>query len=127
MKSLIIFIFIISQNIIHSQYSTILLLDGFLHKGNGETIDHALVGIKNGIITEIGNSLVTRYNKADWDTIISLEGKHIYPGFIAANSTLGLTEIDAVRATRDFNETGEFNLSLGRPGVMSLKLPQEFQ
>jgi hypothetical protein len=109
MKNLIIFIFIISQNILHSQHSKILLIDGFLHKGNGETIDHALIGIKNGVIIEVGNSLTTRYDKKYWDTIISLEGQHIYPGFVAANSTLGLTEIDAVRATRDFNETGEFN------------------
>lgn len=109
MKLIFILAFIFVQFICFAQPAKILIIDGFLHKGNGETIDHALVGIKNGIITEIGNSLVTRYNKADWDTIISVEGKHIYPGFIAANSTLGLTEIDAVRATRDFNETGEFN------------------
>jgi hypothetical protein len=109
MKKLILFIFILAQNILFSQHSTILLIDGFLHKGNGETIEHALIGIKKGIIVEVGNSLTTRYNKKDWDTIISLEGQHIYPGFVATNSTLGLTEIDAVRATRDFNETGEFN------------------
>jgi hypothetical protein len=38
-----------------------------------------------------------------------VQGKHIYPGFIAPNSTLGLTEIDAIRATRDFNEIGTYN------------------
>ena len=109
MKLIISLSFFSLIGIISAQPSKILLLDGFLHVGNGETIDHALIGIKNGVITEVGNSLVNSYNKNDWDTIINLENKHIYPGFVAANSTLGLTEIDAVRATRDFNETGSLN------------------
>ncbi|MDH3322515.1 MAG: amidohydrolase family protein, partial [Flavobacteriaceae bacterium] len=32
--------------------------------------------------------------------------KHIYPGFIAPNTTIGLGEIDAVKASLDFDETG---------------------
>ena len=40
--------------------------------------------------------------------IIDANGKHLYPGFIAANSTLGLVEIDAVRSTRDLDELGDF-------------------
>jgi imidazolonepropionase-like amidohydrolase len=36
-------------------------------------------------------------------------GKHIYPGFIAATTNLGLTEIEAVKATLDFQEIGDFN------------------
>ena len=109
MKLIICLSFFSLIGVISAQPSKILLLDGFLHVGNGETIDHALIGIKNGVITEVGNSLVNSYNNNDWDTIINLENKHIYPGFVAANSTLGLTEIDAVRATRDFNETGSLN------------------
>ena len=34
--------------------------------------------------------------------------KHVYPGFIATNASLGLSEVDAVRATRDFDEVGGF-------------------
>ncbi|NNE91940.1 MAG: amidohydrolase family protein, partial [Verrucomicrobiales bacterium] len=41
--------------------------------------------------------------------ILEAKGKHIYPGMIAANSVLGLTEINAVRATRDMIEPGEIN------------------
>ena len=40
--------------------------------------------------------------------MIEANGKHVYPGFILANSSLGLGEIDAVRATRDFDELGTF-------------------
>ena len=41
--------------------------------------------------------------------------KHLYPGIIAPNSTLGLVEIGAVRATNDQDELGTFN-----PNVRSL-------
>jgi len=53
--------------------------------------------------------LAYTYDKEDWDTIIDLKGQQIYPGFMAPNTTLGITEIDAVRATKDFDEVGIFN------------------
>lgn len=91
------------------QKKTILLTNGYLHVGNGETLETAAVGIKNGEITLVRNSLTYSYSVSDWDTIIDLKGQHIYPGLVAPNSTLGLTEIDAVRATRDFDEVGSLN------------------
>ena len=49
----------------------------------------------------------TRINVLDYDSIIDAEGKHIYPGFIVMDSRLGLVEIGAVRATHDYDETGD--------------------
>lgn len=92
-----------------------LLTNGFLHVGNGQTIPTALVGIEGEKIILVKNALAYSIKNSDWDTIIDLKGKHIYPGFVAPNSTLGLTEIDAIRATRDFEEVGEMN-----PHVRSL-------
>ena len=40
---------------------------------------------------------------------IDVTGKHVFPGLISANSSLGLTEIGAVRATLDMVETGGVN------------------
>ncbi|HVJ62296.1 MAG TPA: hypothetical protein VM555_06235, partial [Tahibacter sp.] len=40
---------------------------------------------------------------------IDLTGKRIYPGYVAANSNMGLTEVDAVRATVDQAEVGAIN------------------
>ena len=40
---------------------------------------------------------------------IDLSGKRIYPGYVAANSNIGLTEVDAVRATVDQAEVGPIN------------------
>ena len=54
----------------------------------------------------VKNSL--RYHQYG-DTIIEVSDGHIYPGFVNTNNTLGLTEIDAVRATRDFDDVGTFN------------------
>ncbi len=109
-KLLLLFIShcLISYGSVHSQ-KRILLINGFLHIGNEKTIQTAAVGIQNEKIALVRNALAYTFHEEDWDTIIDLKGQHIYPGFVAGNSTLGLTEIDAVRATRDFEEVGEFN------------------
>ena len=87
----------------------ILILHGRLHVGNGEVIESAAIGIKNGKIEFVKNSLAFSYDAADWDTIVDAARQEIYPGFVAPNSTLGITEIDAVRATNDFNDIGIYN------------------
>ena len=87
----------------------ILIENPTVHVGDGSVFEKGLVGIEGDKIILVKNALAYTYDKADWDTIIDLNGQHLYAGFVAPNSTLGLTEIDAVRATRDFNETGEIN------------------
>ncbi len=91
------------------KYNKILIEGATLHIGNGQVIPTGSVGIENGVITLVKNTLAYTYNKSDWDTVINISGQHLYPGFVAPNSTLGLTEIDAVRASRDFHEMGTFN------------------
>lgn len=97
------------------KHNRILILNASAHVGNGEFIQNSAVGIENGKILFVKNALTNSYTTSEWDTVITAIGKHIYPGFIAANLTIGLTEIDAVRATRDFDETGTMN-----PNVRSL-------
>lgn len=87
----------------------ILLTHATLHVGNGEIINSAAIGIENGKIKLIKNVLTYTIKKEEWDTIIDIQNQHVYPGFIAPNCTLGLTEIDAVRATNDFQEVGQYN------------------
>ena len=93
----------------------ILLSKATVHIGNGKVIQQGLVGIEGEEIVMVENGLAYTIDKASWDTIIDLKGKHLYPGFFAPNSTLGITEVDAVRATNDFDEVGKFN-----PHVRSL-------
>lgn len=90
-------------------YNKVMLHNGYCHVGNGNAVPYASIGIVDGKIAFVKNSLTYTLVKSEWDTIIDCSGKHIYPGFIAANLTVGLTEIDAVRASRDYNETGLFN------------------
>ncbi len=87
----------------------ILIINGHLHPIVGQEITSSILEMVDGKITGIKNALSSTYNVNDWDTIIDASGQHIYPGFVAPNSTLGLTEIDAIRATKDYNEVGVFN------------------
>ena len=73
------------------------------HLGNGEVIKNSLIMFADGKITFVGSAMM---KIARQGTIINAKGKHIYPGFIAANASLGLVEIDAVRATDDEDEVG---------------------
>ncbi len=74
------------------------------HIGNGIVIENATLVFENGIITQIGKTEEITVK----GSIIEGRNKHLYPGFIIPNSTLGLGEIDAVRATRDYDELGSF-------------------
>ena len=73
------------------------------HLGNGEVIKNSLIMFSNGRIEFVGSA---KMKIARMGTVINARGKHVYPGFIAANTSLGLAEIDAVRATRDVDEVG---------------------
>ncbi|HYG50660.1 MAG TPA: amidohydrolase family protein [Flavobacteriales bacterium] len=84
-------------------------MNGTAHLGNGEVINNSVIGFKDGKLMLVGNALVVRVDMTKFDTVINIEGKHVYPGFIGCNSTLGLTEIESTRSTLDFNETGNYN------------------
>jgi len=89
------------------QTKSIAIVGATAHIGNGKVIKNSAIGFANGKINFVG--VASNLNKANYDKIINVEGHEIYPGFIAPNSTLGLAEIDAVRATRDFQERGDMN------------------
>ncbi len=74
------------------------------HLGNGEIIEKALIMFENGKLTFVGPATTKIARKG---TTIKGQGKHVYPGFIAPSTSLGLIEIDAVRATDDQDEMGE--------------------
>ena len=76
------------------------------HLGDGTVINNSLIMFANGKITYVGSAKakIARSGK-----VINAKGKHVYPGFIAVNTTLGLAEIDAVKASLDFREIGTMN------------------
>lgn len=88
------------------EQSNSIRIDGAtVHIGNGETVEDAAVKFENGKITYIGN----KAGAPTAEEVIDASGKHIYPGFIAPNTNLGLVEFEAVKATVDFAEVGENN------------------
>ena len=91
------------------QKKSILIVNATAHLGNGKVLPKSLVGIKNGKIAEVFNANVVKAADLKYDTVINAEGKHLYPGFIAVNTSLGLNEIQQVRASHDYNETGAMN------------------
>ncbi len=93
----------------------ILYLGGKAHLGNGESIDVSAISVNDGKFEMVANAKIIRINPQAFDTIIHIYDHHVYPAFIATNTTLGITEISAVRATNDYRETGTF-----KPHVRSL-------
>lgn len=88
------------------QTEAITIVGATAHLGNGEVIENSLIIFENGKIRTVTDALSTKMQYRG--TVINAEGKHVYPGFIAANSSLGLAEIDAVRQTVDEDELGDF-------------------
>ncbi len=95
------------------QTRSVLILGGTAHLGTGDAIEDAAIGFRDGKIDFVGR--VFQADKSKYDETIDAKGKQIYPGFIVTNTTLGLQEIGAVRATQDQYEVGTF-----RPNVRAI-------
>ncbi|WMX15240.1 MULTISPECIES: amidohydrolase family protein [unclassified Aureispira] len=78
-----------------------------IHIGNGKVIENGQIGVTNGKIDLVETMDAKPSSK--YDRTIDGNGQHVYPGFIAPNTRLGLEEIQAVRSTIDYREVGNFN------------------
>jgi len=87
------------------QKEIITIVGATAHIGNGTVIDKSVIVFEDGKLTLVADATKTKI--AYRGNIINAEGKHVYPGFIAPNTTLGLVEIDAVRPTSDKDELGD--------------------
>lgn len=90
-------------------YTHIALLNATAHIGNGKVIESSLVVINKNKIETVSDAKGLRLNPSNFDTVIDLAGKHLYPGLINTNNILGLHDAEAVRATVDFAEVGSLN------------------
>ncbi|MGI4833849.1 MAG: amidohydrolase family protein [Janthinobacterium lividum] len=94
------------------QAAPIVLVGGTLHTGAGQVIDNAAVAFDKGRLVYAGpraGFTQTGFEARD------ISGQQVYPGLILPNTTLGLSEVEAIRATVDDEEVGELN-----PNVRSL-------
>jgi imidazolonepropionase-like amidohydrolase len=88
------------------QKQAVALVKGTIHTVSGEIIEGGVVLFENGKITRVS----TKTGKLPAGTrVVDIQGKHVYPGLFEAHTQLGLVEINAVRSTRDYAETGSIN------------------
>ena len=97
------------------QSKSVLILYATAHLGNGTIIENSAIGFVDGKINLVADARVIRLASGAYDITIEASGKHVYPGFIAPNSTLGLVEIDAIKSSDDEDEIGTMN-----PNVRSI-------
>ena len=84
---------------------SILLMNAIVHTVSGETYTNGDVLIDGGKIEAVlhGKRRVISGKSID------LKGQHLYPGLIALDSALGLSEIESVRGTQDTTEVGDYS------------------
>ena len=89
------------------QRQAIVITDATLHTVSGPVIANGRMLIDQGRIVAIGSA--SEVATPSGAQVVSMSGKHVYPGLIGANTTLGLVEVESVRGTIDSTETGALN------------------
>ncbi|HYF04437.1 MAG TPA: amidohydrolase, partial [Patescibacteria group bacterium] len=87
------------------QSRPVALIHAKVYTVTNDILEDATIVFEKGRITAIGSNV----HIPDGAEIIDCTGKSVYPGFITGASSLGLVEIEAVRATRDMAEVGQLN------------------
>ncbi|MCS7189429.1 MAG: hypothetical protein RMJ66_06790, partial [Bacteroidia bacterium] len=85
-------------------WGQILIRGAWLHRGDGSLCVQADVLIQGDSIAAIGPVL----SALPHFQVIEARGMHLYPALISLGTPVGLIEIEAVRATRDHIEVGDF-------------------
>lgn len=106
MKNLYLLLVVCFPLFSNAQTQPTYLVGGTIHQGNGNVVEDAHLLLMDGKIIELSKQFNNQIKNAK---VVDVKGKHVYPGLIALNNIMGLNEIDAVRATRDYNEVGAFN------------------
>ena len=88
------------------QTQPLLIRNATLHPVSGPVIERGSLLVENGRIRALGGAELTAPPGA---LTVDLAGRHVYPGMVAANSSLGLAEIRSISASIDTTETGPLN------------------
>ena len=84
------------------------IMGGTVHPVNGKTITNGTVVLSNGRIVAVGKGIPAPKGAV----VVSAKGMHVYPGFIDAGTTIGLTEFGQVGQATDARELGSFQPDL---------------
>lgn len=90
------------------QSKTIAIVGATAHIGNGEVIENSIIIMEDGKLKTVADALTSKIDMTSME-VIDAKDKHVYPGFIVSNGTLGLVEVDAVKASDDLSEMGTYN------------------
>lgn len=86
------------------QNHPVIIAGATVHTVTGPTLERGYVVFDKGQITQLGQGEPPTITNAE---VIKADGLHVYPGLIAARTTLGLVETSSVDVTRDYNEYGD--------------------
>ena len=81
------------------------LTGGTVHPVTGPEIANGTVLVEGAKITAVGAGIPVPGGAK----VIDCTGKHVYPGFVHANTILGLQEISTIEGSDDSRETGNLN------------------
>ncbi len=81
------------------------LVGATLHTVSGPDIARGTIVFRDGVIVAVGGDVAAPPGMH----VVDLQGLHVYPGMIDADSVVGLTEIGSVAGTVDVSETGLLN------------------
>ncbi len=89
---------------VHAQQTPLLIKGATIHVGDGRVFTNGTMVVASGKIIYCGQD-----TSIAGAAVLDATGKHLYPGIFCLSNMMGLNEIEAVRATLDFRETGELN------------------
>lgn len=97
-----------AQDLTHKappQRGVVCITNATIHSISAPVIESGFVMFAEGKIVELGSGSPTVPASG---MVIDGKGKHVYPGLIGSVTHLGLSELQAVRQSLDFNEAGDF-------------------
>lgn len=86
------------------QNHPVVIHSATIHPVSSAPIDNGYIVFEKGVITAVGQGAPATL--PDGAIKVNGEGLHVYPGLIAANSYIGLTEIGDISQTQDYAELG---------------------
>jgi len=95
----------VAQTPAEVQAGPVALTGATIHTVTGQIIPDGTILFEDGVITALGTSP----ELPEGTEVISVDGKHIYPGLVDAYSQMGIYEIGAVPMTLDIRELGRVN------------------
>ncbi len=86
------------------QARPVVITGAAVHTVSGPTFEEGYVVFEGGVITAAGAGPAPEVAGAE---VVAARGLHVYPGLIAADTNLGLTEIGSIPVTQDYSEPGD--------------------